>query len=347
MKVLILILISIIYSHDAFCQTTDDDVLYYYEKVPQEKLFVHTDKDYYVAGDTVWFRVHVADAATNKAVSRSKYVYLELHDNSDGTLVNRIKIKADSDSVFANMIPLDYNLPASNYTLYAYTQWMTNFDYDLFFKKQIHIVDSTFADAVNLKELPVRHLSLFVMPEGGNLIAGKNQRVAYKVIDDDEHGVDVRVRLKNKHGETLQESLSQHIGMGSIFVNAMPEDSLFIEAEDLNGNTCRTNIPQPLEYGATIQVIQHNGMMNIEIIHTENINLDDLSIVLYGAGNLLTIQMREQKSNVVRLDSEILHPGIVNIALLDKNKNQVLAERLAYIEQPLPVLKYKKNEDKR
>lgn len=342
MRVLIFIFISIVYSHGAYCQALDNDVLYYYEKVPQEKLFVHTDKDYYVAGDTVWFRVHVADAATNKVVSRSEYVYLELHDNSDGTLVNRIKIKADSDSVFANMIPLDDNLPANNYTLYAYTQWMANFDHDLFFKKQIHIVDSTFADTVNQKEFPVRHLSLFVMPEGGNLISGKNQRVAYKVIDDDEHGVDVRVRLKNRHGETLQESLSQHIGMGYISVNVMPEDSLFIEAEDLNGNTCRANIPQPLEYGATVQVIQYNGMMNIEIIHTENINLDDLSIVLYGAGNLLTVEMREQKSNVVRLDSGILHPGIVNIALLDKSKNQVLAERLVYVEQPLPVLKYKK-----
>ena len=342
MRVLILILISIIYAHDAHCQATDGDVLHYYEKVPQEKLFVHTDKDYYVAGDTVWFRVHVADAATNKVASRSKYVYLELHDNSDGILVNRIKIKADSDSVFANMIPLDPNLPARNYTLYAYTQWMTNFDHDLFFKKQIHIVDSTSADTVNLKDSPVRHLSLFVMPEGGNLISGKNQRVAYKVIDDDEHGVDVRVRLKNRHGKTLQESLSQHMGMGCIFVNATPEDSLFIEAEDLNGNTCHANIPQPLEYGATVQVIQHNGMMNIEIIHTENIALGDLSIVLYGAGNLLTVKMREQKSNVVRLDSGILHPGIVNIALLDESKNQVLAERLVYVEQPLSVLKYKK-----
>lgn len=342
MKKLIFILVGIIYLCEAYCQTIDDDVLYYYAKVPQEKLFVHTDKDYYVAGDTIWFRVHVADAATNKSVSRSKYVYLELHDNTNGTLINRIKIKADNDSIFANMMPLDASLSANNYTLYAYTQWMTNFDSDLFFRKQIHVVDSTLTDTVNVKESTGRQLSLFIMPEGGNLIMGKTQRVAYKVIDDKEHGIDVRVRLKNRYGETIQESLSHHLGMGYVSVNTTPEDSLYLEAEDLHGNFCYANIPQPLERGATLHVIQRSGMMNIEIIHTEDMDLTDLSIVLYGAGNLLTIKMREQQSNIVILETEILHPGIVNIALLNERKNQVLAERLVYIKQPLPVLKYEK-----
>ena len=52
MKKLVFILISIIYLCEAYCQTIDDDVLRYYAKVPQEKLFVHTDKDYYVRGCT-------------------------------------------------------------------------------------------------------------------------------------------------------------------------------------------------------------------------------------------------------------------------------------------------------
>ena len=171
---------------------------------------------------------------------------------------------------------------------------------------------------------------------------GKTQRVAYKVIDDKEHGIDVRVRLKNRYGETIQESLSQHLGMGYVSVNTTPEDSLYLEAEDFHGNFCYANIPQPLERGATLHVIQRSGMMNIEIIHTEDMDLTDLSIVLYGAGNLLTIKMREQQSNIVRLETGILHPGIVNIALLNERKNQVLAERLVYIEQPLPVLKFEK-----
>ena len=32
---------------------------------PQEKLYLHTDKSAYIAGDTIWFRAHVVDAATH------------------------------------------------------------------------------------------------------------------------------------------------------------------------------------------------------------------------------------------------------------------------------------------
>lgn len=32
---------------------------------PQEKLYVHTDKEHYLAGDTVWLRAHCIDAATS------------------------------------------------------------------------------------------------------------------------------------------------------------------------------------------------------------------------------------------------------------------------------------------
>ena len=119
---------------------TEQQLLDYYKKVPQEKVYVHTDRDRYAAGDTVWFRAYVVDAATNKAASRSRFVYLELHDNASDALVSRIKVKADSDSVFANMLPLGRRLRAGSYTLYAYTLWMTNFDESLFFSKQIEVV---------------------------------------------------------------------------------------------------------------------------------------------------------------------------------------------------------------
>lgn len=340
MRTILLIHIIILCHCRAFCQTYKD-ILDYYAKVPQEKLFVHTDKDYYIAGDTMWFRIHTIDAATNRPICRSKFVYLELHDNN-GSLVNRIKIKADSDSVFANMMPIDSSLPANNYTLYAYTQWMTNFDSDMFFKKQIHIVDSTTVNHIERKDEPSRHLSLYVMPEGGNLIAGKRQRVAYKVIDEHEHGVDVKVCLKNQHGEKLQEGLSQHLGMGYIVVNATPSDSLTLEAMDLKGNICSTLLPKALDNEAALQVMQRNGVMTIEVIKTDGISLADCSIVLYGAGNLLTFKMNEQNSNVVRLATSELFPGVVNITLADNIRHSILSERLVFINNMDTTVRYSK-----
>ena len=135
-------------------------ILDYYKRVPQEQIYVHTDKPYYVQGDTVWFRVHLVDAVTHTPISRSRYVYVELHDQQADTLVQRIIVKCDSDGVFANAIILPRGMKGGCYTLAAYTQWMRNFPAERFFYKQLLVVGSTsLAHQESVPDgLPVRSL---------------------------------------------------------------------------------------------------------------------------------------------------------------------------------------------
>ena len=118
-------------------------ILDYYRQVPQEKIYVHTDRPYYVPGDTVWFRAHLVDAVTHTPISRSRYVYAELLDNAIDTLVQRIIVKCDSDGVFSNAITLSKTLKGGTYTLAAYTQWMRNFPVERFYYKQLTVVDNS------------------------------------------------------------------------------------------------------------------------------------------------------------------------------------------------------------
>ena len=115
-------------------------ILDYYRKAPQEQIYVHTDKPYYVPGDTVWFRAHLVDAVTHTPISRSRYVYVELHDQQADTLLQRIIVKCDSDGVFANALVLPRELKGGSYTLAAYTQWMRNFPVERFFYKELLVV---------------------------------------------------------------------------------------------------------------------------------------------------------------------------------------------------------------
>ena len=115
-------------------------ILDYYKRVPQEQIYVHTDKPYYVPGDTVWFRAHLVDAVTHTPISRSRYVYVELHDQQADTLVQRLIVKCDSDGVFANALVLPHEMKGGCYTLAAYTQWMRNFPAERFFYKELLVV---------------------------------------------------------------------------------------------------------------------------------------------------------------------------------------------------------------
>ena len=110
-------------------------------RVPQEQVYLHTDRPYYVPGDTVWLRAHLVDGVTHVPVSRSRYVYVELLDNRADTLITRIMVKCDSTGVFANALALPRHLRSGSYTLAAYTQWMRNFPTERFCYKQIAVVD--------------------------------------------------------------------------------------------------------------------------------------------------------------------------------------------------------------
>ncbi|MEE1141552.1 MAG: hypothetical protein UHP25_09255, partial [Prevotella sp.] len=81
-------------------------ILDYYSKVPQERIYLQTDRSYYMAGDTVWFRAHLLDAVTRVPVSRSRYVYVELHDQQADTLMQRVMLRCDTDGVFSNAMIL-------------------------------------------------------------------------------------------------------------------------------------------------------------------------------------------------------------------------------------------------
>lgn len=118
-------------------------ILDYYQRVPQEHIYVHTDKPYYVPGDTVWFRAHLVDAVTHTPISRSRFVYVELHDQQADTLMQRIIVKCDSDGVFANAILLPKTMNGGSYTLAAYTQWMRNFPAERFFYKQLLVAGNS------------------------------------------------------------------------------------------------------------------------------------------------------------------------------------------------------------
>ena len=107
---------------------------------PQEKLHITTDKSRYMAGDTIWLRAFVVNAATHEPVDASKYCYVELLNPFD-SLESRIKIK-EKNGVLQGYLALPPQLPEGTYTLAAYTMFMQSLDEGYFFKKRIEVMSA-------------------------------------------------------------------------------------------------------------------------------------------------------------------------------------------------------------
>ena len=52
----------------------------YSAKAFQEKLFLHTDKEFYTAGEILWFKIYAVDGAFHKPSEFSKIAYIEVLD---------------------------------------------------------------------------------------------------------------------------------------------------------------------------------------------------------------------------------------------------------------------------
>lgn len=105
---------------------------------PQEKIHVMTDRGVYLAGDTLWLRAWVVDAATHQPVFASKFVYVELLSPTDSLSV-RVKIHQDDDGVFEGYLPIPDDLPEGRYQLTAYTLFMQSAGADYFCRLPIEV----------------------------------------------------------------------------------------------------------------------------------------------------------------------------------------------------------------
>jgi len=116
------------------------DFINYCSKVPWEDIFLHTDREQYIAGENIWFTVYAIDRQHLKASSLSSIAYVELLNyNNRPVIRGRILL---SDGSGLGQINLPDTLSSGIYTLRAYTAWMKNFLPEGCFTKEIGVYNA-------------------------------------------------------------------------------------------------------------------------------------------------------------------------------------------------------------
>ena len=109
-------------------------------KYPQEKLYLHLDKPYYAAGERIYWKGYLINAISHIPYTGSNFIYIELV-SSDDRIQNRYKIKRKNGSFYGS-ITLPPDIPAGEYYLRAYTQWMMNAGDAYFYYHKLRIGNS-------------------------------------------------------------------------------------------------------------------------------------------------------------------------------------------------------------
>src|SRR5450631_2810781 len=221
----------------------------YQTSAPQEKLFVHTDKTFYLAGETVWFKVYAVDASFHKPLGTSVIAYIEVL-NKDLKPVLQSKVYMLNGSGSGSAI-LPGSLISGNYIFRAYTSWMKNFAPDFYYEQTLHIVNTLKLTIIPNSPKPLPAIQFF--PEGGNEVLGFAGKIAFKATDGEGRGLDCQGLIVNDHNDTITRFQSIHNGMGNFQLK--PEKNLsYYAVLKLNDTLIKQKLPGAEERGLMMNI---------------------------------------------------------------------------------------------
>lgn len=105
-----------------------------------EKVYVHLDRTFFAAGETIWLKAYVEDELPDEYASL--FLYVELLEQGKKEAVLRAKIRRGEEG-FAGHLDLPEELPGGHYLLRAYTRWQLNWPEEKMFRVPIDIYDGS------------------------------------------------------------------------------------------------------------------------------------------------------------------------------------------------------------
>jgi hypothetical protein len=302
----------------------------YRNRTLQEKLFVHIDRSFYVAGELMWFKINYVDGSFHQPLSLSKVAYLEVLDKENRPVLQTKVALADGAGNGSLFLPT--TLGSGNYLVRAYTNWMKNFSPDYFFEKPVTIVN-TFRklELPAVKDTLAYDVQFF--PEGGNLVRNLTSTVAFKTVGLNGKGVDLQGLVIDQSNDTVVRFKPLKFGMGRFAFTPANGKQYRAVLTDATGKTFTRPLPAIQEQGYTMQVEDGKEQLRVTIKAATSAAS---SVYLLVHTRLAAIRADQQtlRDNTASftVDKKTLGEGISHLTVFDANRKPV-CERL-YFKRP-------------
>lgn len=320
-----LFLVFICLCLNGFSQKPEDLLQQWYQKAPVEKAWLHCDRDNYVAGETAWFKAYLYSDFQPDTLS--SVLYVELF-NESGSMITRNVFPVLLASAYGQ-VDLPDTLITGVYQLRAYTPGMLNNGTDYIFRKRLHIYGKKPAK----KETAVTHnIQLDFFPEGGNLVSGFVNAIAFKATDENGLPVELSGIIVNSKGVTVASFSTYHDGMGMTELTPEPGEKYTGKTEQpVAGKTVA--LPDVLAQGVLLSLIPHPQGSFFEIRQRVT---DPALRAAYMIGQMQHHVVFRQELNGSKdelqgvLNTEKLNSGILQVTVFSR-EGLPLAERLIFV----------------
>lgn len=301
----------------------------YNDHVLQEKMYVHTDKNFYLTGEILWFKIYNVDAGLNTPLNISKVAYVDVLDEANNAVL-QAKISLDKGKGNGSFyIPV--TLKNGNYKLRAYTNWMKNFSPDVFFEKAITLVNPLTEITESPKEI-AKPATIQFFAESGNLLAGVTSTIGFKALGSNGKGAEINGVVINQRNDTVVRFQSLKFGMGSFTFTPEANSTYKAVVRIGRDNALINDLPAVAAKGYTIHVVDADKQQPELKISTRGNNNEPLYLFVHSGHQVMLAQSIVTNANgdaSISIDKTKLGQGINHITVFNSAR-QPVCERLIF-----------------
>lgn len=345
-KSLLQIFVSFVFlvtGHRALCQSNKEvmdrmasQLNAYTDRLPLASVYLKTSKDIYESVEDLWFSAYVLDAQyhTRFVMDKTLYVRLTRVDRDSTIWEEKYSIK---NGIASGHIFLDKSLPEGDYLLSAYSAHSFHKNQPYFHaQKMVKVVKDIrsllkeqHVDTTGNTNAP-REIQFNIFPEGGKLVAGVSNTVAFKAVDKSGAPVDVSGALL-KGDSTVKIFKSIHAGMG--FFNFKPVSGVAYQLRLTDPKSGKLYpLPAIQSKGVVLHLLQEKRDTLVFSIHQSPGMINQpvfLRVQIRGRIQALAAGMLVDSLNI-KIPTFDAAQGIAEVTLFDQNMRP-MAERLVYL----------------
>lgn len=338
--------------------------------VPQEKVYLHLDNTCYFVGDTIRYKGYVTRSDRGTLTDLSRILYVELL-TPDGYLVERQQLEMP-DGTAGGAFVLTDSLYSGYYELRAYTRWMLNFgryehphsswvggmfykkrmeqeffrDYDKLYSRVFPVYDKPMEAGDYVKDMTLRpqqryfrndkeegQLDVRFYPEGGALVAGATQRVAFEANTKAGRHIDARLSILDRNGREVASAVTEHRGRGSFTLADIAAGSGYKAVLTYEGKQHAFDLPKPETGGCVMTVSRMDGLLHVSV---RSVGVDASVAmglqVMHGGVTQAFCEVNRNADGLFETDIPLadLPAGVNQLTLFD-GQGRVYADRLVFV----------------
>ncbi len=213
----------------------------------------------------------------------------------------------------------------------AYTKWMLNFDSSFLYNKDLKVL----SDSIAFPAENIIKPELVFFPEGGNLVAGVNNKIAFKANDQYGRPVKINGEIKRDDGEVVAQLKEMHDGMGYFYMIPKEGEKFTAFWKDEKGTQHKTELPEVSNSGVSMQVAVDGTNRNFQV------SVSPQSVSTLTAVHIVGTEYEQPVFNITKevkeglvgaiIPTQSLPTGILRITVFD-NDWKPLAERITFVK---------------